>query len=92
MDYVTETDECRSRHLLRYFGQEESEDCGNCDICRGRRNDERQIERKLISELGEDYCIEDVKKLTGSPENLPPRVLKVLRRLIDSGTLPPPKN
>ncbi|MDD6976341.1 MAG: RecQ family ATP-dependent DNA helicase [Bacteroidales bacterium] len=92
VDYVTETDECRSRHLLRYFGQEESEDCGNCDICRGRRNDERQIERKLISELGEDYCIEDVKKLTGSPENLPPRVLKVLRRLIDSGTLPPPKN
>ncbi len=92
VDYVTETDECRSRHLLRYFGQEESEDCGNCDICRGRRNDERQIERKLISELGEDYCIEDVKRLTGSPENLPPRVLKVLRRLIDSGTLPPPKN
>ena len=92
VNYVTETDECRSRHLLRYFGQEESEDCGNCDICRGRRNDERQIERKLISELGEDYCIEDVKKLTGSPENLPPRVLKVLRRLIDSGTLPPPKN
>ena len=45
-----------------------------------------------MSELGEDYCIEDVKKLTGSPENLPPRVLKVLRRLIDSGTLPPPKN
>ena len=92
VNYVTETDECRSRHLLRYFGQEESEDCGNCDICRGRRNDERQIERKLISELGEDYCIEDVKKLTGSPENLPPRVLKMLRRLIDSGTLPPPKN
>ena len=92
VDYITETDECRSRHLLRYFGQEESEDCGNCDICRGRRNDERQIERKLISELGKDYCIEDVKKLTGSPENLPPRVLKVLRRLIDSGTLPPPKN
>lgn len=92
VEFVTQTDECRSRRILRYFGQTESEDCGNCDICRARKNDERQIERKLMSELGEGYCIEDVKRLTGSPETLPPRVLKVLRRLIDSGTLPPPRN
>ena len=92
VEFVTQTEECRSRRILRYFGQTESEDCGNCDICRARKNDERQIERKLMSELGEGYCIEDVKRLTGSPETLPPRVLKVLRRLIDSGTLPPPRN
>lgn len=35
VDYVQEEDECRSRYLLRYFGQEESTDCGTCDICRG---------------------------------------------------------
>lgn len=92
VEFVTQTEECRSRRILRYFGQTESEDCGNCDICRARKNDERQIERKLMSQLGEGYCIEDVKRLTGSPETLPPRVLKVLRRLIDSGTLPPPRN
>ena len=92
VEFVTQTEECRSRRILKYFGQTESEDCGNCDICRARKNDERQIERKLMSELGEGYCIEDVKRLTGSPETLPPRVLKVLRRLIDSGTLPPPRN
>ena len=92
VEFVTQTEECRSRRILRYFGQTESEDCGNCDICRARKNDERQIERTLMSELGEGYCIEDVKRLTGSPETLPPRVLKVLRRLIDSGTLPPPRN
>lgn len=92
VEFVTQTEECRSRRILRYFGQTESEDCGNCDICRARKNDERQIERKLMSELGEGYCIEDVKRLTGSPETLPPRVLKVLRRLIDSGTLPAPRN
>lgn len=35
--YVRLEDECRSRYLLRYFGQEESGDCGNCDICRERK-------------------------------------------------------
>ncbi|MBP5336873.1 MAG: RecQ family ATP-dependent DNA helicase [Bacteroidales bacterium] len=37
VEYASETDECRSRWLLRYFGQEESEDCGCCDLCRARR-------------------------------------------------------
>ncbi len=37
-DYASETDECRSRRLLRYFGQEESADCGSCDVCRARRS------------------------------------------------------
>ena len=35
IDYVSEENQCRSRFLLAYFGQEESEDCGKCDICRG---------------------------------------------------------
>ena len=35
IEYASETDECRSRFLLRYFGQDESSDCGTCDICRG---------------------------------------------------------
>jgi len=33
--YVQETDTCRSRFLLAYFGQTDSHDCGTCDICRG---------------------------------------------------------
>ena len=32
--YVEEEDTCRSRYLLAYFGQKESRDCGQCDICR----------------------------------------------------------
>ena len=92
VNYVTETDECRSRHLLRYFGQTESVDCGNCDVCRARKNDEKEIETKLKNGLGEGYGIEDVKRITGSPETLPPKVLKVLRRLIDEGIISPPRN
>ena len=36
LEYASETDECRSRFLLRYFGQEETTDCGTCDICRAK--------------------------------------------------------
>ena len=43
--YIQEDDMCRSRYLLRYFGQEESEDCGNCDICRGE-SDRDRLERE----------------------------------------------
>ena len=34
LSYVSEMEECRSQYLLRYFGQEDSEPCGTCDICR----------------------------------------------------------
>lgn len=41
--YVRQKDECRSRYLLRYFGQEDSTDCGTCDVCRLRRAETRKI-------------------------------------------------
>lgn len=34
VDYVTEDNECRSRFLLRYFGQDDAPACGTCDVCR----------------------------------------------------------
>ena len=33
IDYVKTTNQCRSRQLLRYFGEENSHDCGQCDVC-----------------------------------------------------------
>ena len=31
--YITDSRHCRSRMLLRYFGEESSHDCGQCDVC-----------------------------------------------------------
>ena len=33
IDYATNDAVCRSRQLLRYFGEEESHDCKQCDVC-----------------------------------------------------------
>ena len=53
VEYASGTEECRSRWLLRYFGQEETEDCGSCDICRSRRTTDDLAERRRKLDEGE---------------------------------------
>ena len=38
ISYVLTDDQCRSRQLLHYFGEENDHDCGQCDICLSRSN------------------------------------------------------
>ena len=33
--YMSTDNQCRSRQLLSYFGEEDSHDCGCCDVCKG---------------------------------------------------------
>jgi len=33
IDYVKTSNQCRSRQLLRYFGEQNNHDCGQCDVC-----------------------------------------------------------
>ena len=95
-EYAEEDDVCRSRFLLKYFGQEETEDCGTCDVCRKRAADSRMEKAteealvKLIGEKGGDYTLTDVNLVFGAPgAGFSPDYLTVLRRLIDDGTVPP---
>lgn len=36
INFASETTECRSRMLLSYFGEDESQRCGKCDVCLNR--------------------------------------------------------
>lgn len=95
MEYVNEEDECRSRFLLRYFGQEKSEDCGCCDICRakssaGKNRETESAIRAFIDGKGGDYTLEDINLRFGSPDSeYSSGYLSILRRLVDDGTVPP---
>lgn len=33
IDYANSDDKCRSRILLRYFGEKNEHNCGQCDVC-----------------------------------------------------------
>ena len=40
INYATNDHVCRSRQLLRYFGEEDSHDCRQCDVCLSPTHDQ----------------------------------------------------
>jgi len=98
LEYVSETSDCRSRYLLRYFGQTEAADCGTCDVCRARRAAlpartlQQMTRRKLIEYIDEkdgEYSLEEIVAEFGNPSgNHSPDYLDILRQLIDNGDVP----
>ena len=98
LEYVSETSECRSRYLLRYFGKTETADCGTCDVCRARRAAlpartlQQMTRRKLIEYIDEkdgEYSLEEIVAEFGNPSgNHSPDYLDILRQLIDNGDVP----
>ena len=84
--YVEEEDECRSRYLLRYFGQEESADCGRCDICRERAKKPQDLAARLKAFIKAPYTLADIRAAFGTSDSA---WQDVLRELIDNGEVPP---
>ncbi|MGN0201865.1 MAG: ATP-dependent DNA helicase RecQ [Candidatus Cryptobacteroides sp.] len=101
IEYVSEENECRSRYLLRYFGQEDSQDCGSCDICRAKKAGPVSARTELREKTGQAlieyvrlregrYTVQDIVARFSNPsEEVSPDYLDILRSLIDSGIVPP---
>lgn len=82
-EYVSETDECRSRYLLQYFGQSETKDCGCCDICRSKTERWQSAIGSFLAD-NPDAGFEEVKAFIDNPENgLGPEAIEIYRRLLD---------
>lgn len=96
VEYAGEGDSCRSRFLLAYFGQNESEDCGTCDICRSRKlrstagrtaEDIKTIIRNYFSSHP-SATLEEFRSYVANPENnLPQDTISIYRTMLDEGEI-----
>ena len=57
IDYATSDHVCRSRQLLRYFGEENEHDCHQCDVCLSHRAE------GMVSESRFNNATEQILKL-----------------------------
>lgn len=83
--YVEGKDECRSRYLLRYFGQEHSSDCGGCDVCRSRSLEDH-TRRQLLAfrAANPSATISEVRAFCSNPSNrLSSNALEIYRSILD---------
>ena len=92
--YVRSDHQCRSRQLLAYFGESETQDCGHCDVCLEKK--------KQVVQLSDEQLAEHLTKLLAAgplplhtlvimsgvdPEE---RVLEMVRWMVENGLLRQP--
>ena len=73
IDYATNDEVCRSRQLLRYFGEERSKDCCQCDVCLSHRAE------GLVTEPRLNHAMESILALLGDGKSHPITELRDLQ-------------
>lgn len=71
--YASNEEVCRSRQLLRYFGEERSTDCGQCDVCITHKTDHlseeklASVKQKILNLLAnkQQHHITELKQIEG---------------------------
>jgi ATP-dependent DNA helicase RecQ len=85
---VSQDSTCRSQYLLDYFGEDDSPECGECDICIANRKSDgryKEIERQIVEALSNGSV-----EITGftsfiSAENK--LIISSIREMCDRGVL-----
>ena len=89
--YATQSSLCRSRFLLEYFGQKESDDCGQCDICRSRHSKGSAGAEQAVREFAAShpgFTLEELAACCNDPSSgMPPGAIEAYRRLLDEGEI-----
>ena len=91
-EYVTTENICRSRMLLRYFGEKNEHNCGQCDVCLSKRATDNlseesyeEVKRQILNLLSHNPLTpaETADQIKAEKEDIG----QVIRYLLDEGEL-----
>ena len=91
-EYVTTENICRSRMLLRYFGEKNEHNCGQCDVCLSKRTTDNlseksyeEVKRQILNLLSHSPLTpaETADQIKAEKEDIG----QVIRYLLDEGEL-----
>ena len=91
-EYVTTENICRSRMLLRYFGEKNERNCGQCDVCLSKRATDNlseesyeEVKRQILDLLSHSPLTpaETADQIKAEKEDIG----QVIRYLLDEGEL-----
>ena len=91
-EYVTTENICRSRMLLRYFGEKNEHNCGQCDVCLSKRASDNlseksyeEVKRQILNLLSHSPLTpaETADQIKAEKEDIG----QVIRYLLDEGEL-----
>ena len=91
-EYVTTENICRSRMLLRYFGEKNEHNCGQCDVCLSKRATDnlseksyKEVKRQILNLLSHSPLTpaETADQIKAEKEDIG----QVIRYLLDEGEL-----
>lgn len=88
INYIEQSKQCRSVYLARYFGEENVDHCGKCDICLESQNEGinlSELKQFLLQNLGDGKYLEiaQLEKMFGAQNSA--QIIEYLRFLVDEG-------
>ncbi len=82
INYASSTNHCRSRLLLDYFGEENTTNCGICDVCLNK-NASNTAREKILSLL-RDKGPQTLNSIITSTNDEPNKTIDAIRLLIEN--------
>jgi ATP-dependent DNA helicase RecQ len=86
--FLCSTDICRERYVLAYFGEQPTNDCGRCDVCRSKKQPTESFWRsEVLRLLAEEDTLNLINLVNHYPAHQKNGLLDALRQLADEGAI-----